>query len=104
MKSLNLFMLLMAAILIAACGGKKVGDKPLTLKDAFADKFYVGTALSADQITGRDPEALNIVDSHFSAIVPENCMKSEVIQPQEGQFDFTVSDRFVEFGSSISSL
>ncbi len=28
----------------------------------------------------------------------ENCMKSEVLQPQEGKFDFTLADQYVDFG------
>lgn len=69
-----------------------------TLKDAYAGKFYIGTALNTPQITGKDTAAVKVIIDNFSAIVPENCMKSGPIQPKEGEFDFSLADQFVEFG------
>lgn len=69
-----------------------------TLKDAFEGKFYIGTALNANQIMGRDSQALQIVKTQFNSIVAENCMKSGLIHPEENRFDFTLADKFVEFG------
>jgi endo-1,4-beta-xylanase len=69
-----------------------------TLKDAYAGKFYIGTALNTPQITGSDTASINVVKEQFSAIVAENCMKSGPIHPKEGEFDFTLADQFVEFG------
>lgn len=69
-----------------------------TLKDAFAGRFYIGTALNERQIAGKDSAAINVVKEQFSAIVPENCMKSGRIQPKEGVFNFSFPDQFVEFG------
>lgn len=70
------------------------------LKDAVKNKFYIGTALNQSQFTGKDSLATTVIRKHFSAVVPENCMKSEVIQPQEGLFDFRQSDRYVAFGEA----
>jgi len=47
---------------------------------------------------GKDPVTMAIVKNEFNAIVAENCMKSENIHPVEGVFDFSLSDRFVQFG------
>lgn len=69
-----------------------------TLKDAYAGKFYIGTALNLDQIWGKDKKAKAIIESQFNSVVAENCMKSENIQPKEGKFYFKDADRFVEFG------
>jgi endo-1,4-beta-xylanase len=60
------------------------------LKDAFANKFYVGVAMNTPQIVGDDSVALTLIKKHFNSIVAENCMKSEVMQPVEGEFDFTL--------------
>ncbi|MFO8000930.1 MAG: endo-1,4-beta-xylanase, partial [Marinilabilia sp.] len=68
------------------------------LKEAFAGKFLIGTALNVPQITGQNPETMEIVGEHFNAIVAENCMKSSNIQPEEGEFNFSMSDQFVNFG------
>ncbi|MCE1197460.1 MAG: endo-1,4-beta-xylanase [Marinilabiliales bacterium] len=74
----------------------KAGD--IGLKEALKGKFYIGTALNAFQIRGMDTASVEVVKKHFSAIVPENCLKSGQIQPKEGQFDFTLADQFVDFG------
>lgn len=67
-------------------------------KEAYADKFYIGTALNLDQIWERNPAAGKVVERHFNSIVAENCMKSMFMQPREGEFYFEDADRFVEYG------
>ncbi len=69
-----------------------------SLKDALKNKFLIGVAVNACQAAGKDTAALRIIRQHFNSVVPENCMKSEVIQPSEGEFDFAKSDQFVDFG------
>lgn len=68
-----------------------------TLKEAFSGKFYIGTAINAAQITGADTGSIRILKEQFNAVVAENAMKSEVIQPSEGNFDFKLADQFVDF-------
>ena len=80
-------------------------EKPLdlhsqaTLKEALSGKFHIGTALNARQIMGDDPVAMTMVKNQFDAIVAENCMKSGNIHPEENKYNFTVPDKFVEFGT-----
>ncbi|MCE5332875.1 MAG: endo-1,4-beta-xylanase [Bacteroidales bacterium] len=69
-----------------------------SLKESLKDKFLIGVAVNDNQVTGKDSLSDLLILHHFNTITAENCMKSEVIQPQEGKFDFTQSDRFVEFG------
>lgn len=69
-----------------------------SLKKAFEHKFLIGVAMNANQITGLDSIGDNVIINDFSSIVAENCMKSGMIQPEEGKFDFSLSDRFVNFG------
>ncbi|MFA9391129.1 MAG: endo-1,4-beta-xylanase [Prolixibacteraceae bacterium] len=85
-------MISLAAMLLTGC------KQATTLKDAYAGKFYVGTALNTWQITGKDTASMNVVTEQFSAIVAENCMKSGPIQPIEGEFNFELADQFVEYG------
>jgi endo-1,4-beta-xylanase len=68
------------------------------LHKAFQNKFYIGTALNAYQVLGQAPQEMEVVKQHFNSIVAENCMKSGRIQPRKGEFDFSLSDVFVEFG------
>lgn len=98
-KKRNSPMLLLAAVLLfSACGGGVQAEKQVGLKDAFAGKFYIGTALNEWQITGRDSASMQVVKEQFNAIVPENCMKSAELQPREGEFNFSLADKFVDFG------
>ncbi|MFC4874369.1 endo-1,4-beta-xylanase [Negadavirga shengliensis] len=39
-----------------------------------------------------------MIKTHFNSIVAENVMKSGPLQRREGEFDFSLADRFVEFG------
>jgi len=73
-------------------------NKGKGLKDLFEGKFYIGTAMNTGQITGRDTASIRIIKQHFNTITPENCMKCGPLQPVEGEFDFRLSDLFVEFG------
>ncbi|WP_373749292.1 endo-1,4-beta-xylanase, partial [Bacteroides heparinolyticus] len=86
------------AIVVTACGAQTAVKKEATLKDALGDKFLIGTALNTRQSSGQDTNAVKVVKKHFNAIVAENCMKSEVLQPEEGRYDFRQADEFVKFG------
>lgn len=72
------------------------------LKDALADHFLMGVALNRWQVDQPDSTALAVVTKHFNSIVAENCMKSEKIQPREGEFFFEDADRFIEFGEQYN--
>lgn len=69
-----------------------------SLKDLFEGKFYIGTAMNRRQIIGENQEAVNLIKTQFNSITPENVMKSERIQPREGEFTFELADAFVAFG------
>lgn len=68
------------------------------LKDALKEKFYIGTALNRGQYLGFSQESDRVTRQHFNSIVAENCMKSERLQPREGEFFFDDADKFVEYG------
>lgn len=91
------FFTAMFLTLLISCNSSDKNED-ITLKQAFKDIFYIGTALSEEQILGEDEAAIEVVKSNFNSITAENIMKSEVMQPIEGEFDFTLSDKFVEFG------
>ncbi|MCD8044547.1 MAG: endo-1,4-beta-xylanase [Tannerellaceae bacterium] len=74
------------------------GTEPPSLKDAYAGKFLIGTALNKEQITGKDAAGIRIIKEHFNAIAAENCMKPEEIHPLEDVFDFALADQFMQFG------
>ncbi len=90
---------LLIAAFVAACGNQKVTvvEEP-SLKDAVGDKFLIGVALNVNQSSGVDTSSIKLVKQHFNSIVAENCMKCEVIHPEEDRYDFTLADQFVSFG------
>ncbi|WP_187264401.1 endo-1,4-beta-xylanase [Pontibacter beigongshangensis] len=90
--------MLLLSILSVACKVVTPETSELTLKDAYKDKFYIGTALNERQIMGNDAAAVQVVKENFNAVVAENCMKSGMLQPVEGEFRFELADQFVAFG------
>lgn len=88
---------LVTATLLAGCAPTQVNNE-LTLKDALGDKFLIGTAVNSNQAAGKDTVGARLILQQFNAIVAENCMKSEVIHPEEHRYDFTLADQFVDFG------
>lgn len=98
MKFKHLATASFCGILAAACAGGTTQTKEIGLKDIVGNKFLVGAALNVRQSSGADTSSLRIVKRHFNSIVAENCMKSEEIQPREGEFFFDEADKFVNFG------
>ena len=98
MKFKHLATASFCGILAAACAGGTTQTKEIGLKDVVGNKFLVGAALNVRQSSGADTSSLKIVKRHFNSIVAENCMKSEKIQPREGEFFFDEADKFVNFG------
>ena len=86
-------VLLLSVLLLAACAPKE-----RTLKDVFEGKFILGAAVNAAQINGTDARGDSVLVKHFGAIEPENCMKSAEIMPSFGQYDWTMADKYVDFG------
>ena len=87
--------------LTAACTSRQASVSPdLSLKDAVGDRFLIGVALNTRQTSVEDSLSQNLVKRHFTAIVPENCMKMEEIHPEEDRYDFSKADELVDFGIS----
>ena len=95
-------------ILLLAGATARSADPP-SLKEAFRDHFYIGTAINRAITTGtggfrRSPEQLAKdiaeVKEQFNQISPENDLKWALIQPREGAdgYDFGPADAFVNFG------
>lgn len=88
----------MSVLLLVSCLTAYSDPTSKGLKDVYQGKFYIGAALNTGQITGRDTASVRIIKQHFNSITAENVLKSALIQPREGKFDFELPDRFVEFG------
>ena len=109
---MNRFMstALLTGVLLSFGATIQAADTP-TLKEAFRDHFYIGTAINRAIATGtggfrRSPEQLSKdiaeVKEQFNQISPENDLKWALIHPREGAdgYDFGSADAFVNFGLS----
>ena len=54
----------------------------------------MGVAIDARETTGTGKD---LVTKHFAQFTPENQMKPEAIQPEEGKFTFEAADQLVDF-------
>lgn len=73
------------------------------LRDAYEDKFLIGTTLSIKTIQGEDLASTAIAQSHFNAFTAENSMKPSMVQPVPGQFYWAESDRLVELAKQCGA-
>jgi endo-1,4-beta-xylanase len=70
------------------------------LKEVFKNDFPIGVALSQNQLDGKDPDAIALVEKHFNSITAENLLKWEAVHPEPGRYEFGPVDRFVAFGEA----
>jgi endo-1,4-beta-xylanase len=85
----------LAAMLIAATAA---AQQPGSLKQAYQGDFYVGAAMNTPEITGQDQRSDQLLLQQFNSISPENALKWEVVNPEPGQYDFSLGDQYVAFG------
>ena len=86
-------------LVLSSCGSPPDNALP-QLRDLYSDSFLIGTAMNRSQIYGRDTASIELIETHFNTITPENITKWQVIQPEPGVFNFEPADLFVEFGES----
>jgi endo-1,4-beta-xylanase len=89
-------LIVLSALLAASVA--LVAQSPSTLKAAYKGVFHVGVAINSAQITGKDAAGDALIVQQFDSITPENVMKWEVIHPRPDAYDFTLADKYVEFG------
>jgi endo-1,4-beta-xylanase len=103
----SLLPALAVALLAASCAGSGSEKAPdqnntnaqtTTLKEVFRDDFYIGAALNAGQVMGRDAQAADLVKAQFNTISPENVLKWGPINPRQGVYNFEPADAYVAFG------
>src|SRR5262245_56882403 len=92
-KSLRSSLVVLLAVSLTAAA-----QQPRALKDVFRNDFKIGAALNRRQIFEDDARGAEIVKTQFNSITPENILKWALVHPEPTRYDFTASDRFVEFG------
>ncbi|MDG1398411.1 MAG: endo-1,4-beta-xylanase [Polaribacter sp.] len=69
-----------------------------SLSQKFENDFLIGAAINEDQILKKDEKSLSIVHKEYNTITPENSLKWMFIEPNPGNFNFDVADKYVEYG------
>ncbi len=106
MKNFKLIVLAALGVFVmAGCSSgnqnnaaEEQADEP-ALKDVFSNDFMIGSAINQYQVAGADTMAMNLVKKHFNTVVAENAMKSEVVNPEKGKYDWKLADEFVNWGT-----
>ena len=62
----------------------------------------IGTAAGTSRLT--DPKLAPITAGQFSVLTPENDMKWQVVEPTQGQFNWTGADNLVKFAQANGQL
>nr|WP_315158118.1 endo-1,4-beta-xylanase [uncultured Flavobacterium sp.] len=96
MKSINNCVLLAFLFVLGSCNSQNT--KQNSLKDNFKDDFYIGTALSANQINENDGNVDSLIRKEFNSITAENIMKSMFVHPLKDKYDFAMTDKYVAYG------
>jgi endo-1,4-beta-xylanase len=97
------FLLLTTILLISSCNSiPKKTDATVSLKNAYQENFYIGTALDTSQIKENDATVSSLIAKEFNSITAENCMKSMFIHPEKDKFDFKMADQYVAFGEKYN--
>lgn len=73
-------------------------DKPKTsLGKLYEKDFLIGVALSQQVTSQPNSDRAKLAASQFNCLTPENCMKWDATEPQEGKFNFGPGDDLVKY-------
>jgi len=95
-----------AAVNSGTAAGKAAGGAPVTnapLRDLAAPiGLRFGTALIPQDI--ETPSYAAIASSQFSVVTPGNGMKWQIVEPEQGVFDWSQADQLVQFARANGQL
>lgn len=97
-NQLSLAALMLIFVAFSFSPAKRIRSAIPSLKDAYSKDFLIGAALNAGQIEEKDPISAKLISMQFNAITPENIMKSEIIHPALGRYDFSMADKIIVYG------
>ena len=82
--------------LAVGCWLLAIGCQAQSLAEAYQKYWYTGVSVNQWEVKGDQSKDWDIIVKNFNWVVAENCMKSEVIHPKEGVYDFKLADEFVD--------
>lgn len=96
-KTILTGLLMITSFTLATAKDATASDIP-SLKDNLPGPFAIGAAINPNDTYGSNDRRL-LLQKHFSAVVAENCMKPDAIEPSRGNFNFTQADKIVDFAN-----
>src|SRR5690606_23070266 len=87
----------LAATMAAAFTFAAPASAQSTLRQAAADDFLIGVAVSPGQLS--NPTYANLAATHFSSVTAENEMKWQTTEPNPNSFNFGPGDQVVNFAN-----
>lgn len=95
MKTARIILpILLACIYAATLKGDEV-----TLKEAFKDHFYIGSAFGNSLFQEAGQPTLKLISNQFNTISPENVLKWQPFNPEPDVYNYKPADAFVAFGT-----
>jgi endo-1,4-beta-xylanase len=92
---MNTSVRLVAITLLTLTGRGVAQDSgPATLKEAYGGMFAIGAAIPGPELNAAEQK---ILFHNFTNVTPENCMKPQPTEPEEGKFTFGQADALVAF-------
>ncbi|HLU33889.1 MAG TPA: endo-1,4-beta-xylanase [Natronosporangium sp.] len=85
----------LAAVMTAAFSFAAPASAQSTLRQAAADDFLIGVAVSNSWLN--NSTFANLAATHFSSVTAENEMKWETTEPSQNSFNFSPGDQIVNF-------
>jgi endo-1,4-beta-xylanase len=99
MTILKQFAVYASCLALCVLAQRADGVEPTpSLKEAFADEFRIGVAISTALINTPNEAADAVIRHQFNSATPENLLKWEAVHPDPDRYDFAPADRFVAFG------
>lgn len=97
MRIKNICVPALVSAVLCSCGAQPPAPVHGTLKEAYADAWKMGVAVEPFNISGRQPEAVELILKHFNALSPGNSLKPESLHPRPDVWNFRSADAYVEF-------
>ena len=94
------------ALMMAACAASdKNNETETSLAKAYEKYWYTGISVNQwETASDNNPQTKDwkVIVDNFNWVVAENCMKCEVVHPEQNRYDFTLADQFVDKARSAN--
>lgn len=92
--------------MMAACAASdKNNETETSLAKAYEKYWYTGISVNQwETASDNNPQTKDwkVIVDNFNWVVAENCMKCEVVHPEQNRYDFTLADQFVDKARSAN--